>query len=112
MRKSGSSTRRLGHGTGISRREALRRGMLGLGFLATSNHLYACGGNEPSQRFSNLANIGPLGDADANGVRLPSGFSSRVVAQAQREPIAGSGFLWNLFPDGGATFAAVDGGWV
>jgi hypothetical protein len=52
---------------------------------------------------------GPLGAADANGLRLPAGFSSRVVARANR-PVAG--YPWHVFPDGGATFGLPDGGWV
>ncbi len=96
----------------MTRREALRRGMLGLGLVATGGHLYACGGNEPTQHFSNLANVGPLQEPDENGVRLPEGFTSRIVARTLREPTPASAYRWHLFPDGGATFAADDGGWV
>jgi secreted PhoX family phosphatase len=61
---------------------------------------------------SNVAEIGPLGDPDANGVRLPSGFSARIVARSAQEPIPGSGYKWHSAPDGGATFATPDGGWI
>lgn len=62
---------------------------------------------------SNLANVGPLGPPDANGLRLPSGFTSRVVARTGREPVPGkSAYRWHLAPDGGATFATVDDGWI
>ncbi|HMG41706.1 MAG TPA: hypothetical protein VK611_10270, partial [Acidimicrobiales bacterium] len=47
---------------------------------------------------------------DANGLILPEGFTSRVVAAAG-QAAAGSDFLWHIFPDGGATFE-VDGGYV
>ncbi|MFI6811489.1 alkaline phosphatase PhoX [Nonomuraea sp. NPDC050328] len=51
---------------------------------------------------------GPLGAPDGNGVALPSGFSSRVVARSGR--LVG-GTLWHPAPDGGACFA--DGsGWI
>jgi hypothetical protein len=53
---------------------------------------------------------GPLGAPDGNGLRLPEGFSSRVLATAG-QPVGSSGYRWHLFPDGGATFA-VDDGWV
>ena len=52
---------------------------------------------------------GPLQAADANGLRLPKGFSSRIIARANR-PVAG--YPWHIFPDGGATFGLPDGGWV
>jgi len=48
---------------------------------------------------------------DANGIILPEGFESRLVAQAG-QPVAGSDYVWHAFPDGGATFAHDDGGWT
>jgi uncharacterized protein len=48
---------------------------------------------------------------DANGVILPEGFRARVVARSTR-PVAGTDYTWPIFPDGGATFADDDGGWV
>lgn len=56
------------------------------------------------------ANIGPLLAADSNGVRLPEGFSSRIVAFSGRR--IADGYRWHIYPDGGATFATEDGGWV
>jgi hypothetical protein len=53
---------------------------------------------------------GALLDPDANGIRLPAGFTSRVLARAL-EPVAGTGHLWHRAPDGGATFR-VRGGWI
>jgi len=49
-------------------------------------------------------------EPDANGLILPEGFTSRVVAAAG-QPAAGGDFVWHIFPDGGATFE-VDGGYV
>ncbi|CAN5553796.1 DUF839 domain-containing protein [soil metagenome] len=57
---------------------------------------------------------GPLGELaapDANGLRLPDGFTSRVVATSL-EPVADTGYTWHGNPDGGATFAVDGGGWV
>lgn len=48
---------------------------------------------------------------DANGLRLPAGFSSRVVARSSQAPLAG-GAPWHAAPDGGAAFATADGGWI
>lgn len=65
---------------------------------------------EPGQ--SNINSLGPLGPADANGIRLPPGFQSRVLARSGEEPVLGSGYLWHDSPDGGAVFPLDDGGWV
>jgi secreted PhoX family phosphatase len=54
---------------------------------------------------------GPLGPADANGLQLPAGFSSRVVATTG-QVVPGTGYTWHTNPDGGATFATGDGGWI
>ncbi|WP_084269936.1 alkaline phosphatase PhoX [Patulibacter minatonensis] len=54
---------------------------------------------------------GPLGAPDANGLRLPAGFRSRVVARAG-VPIGGTLYALPIFPDGSATFPASDGGWI
>ncbi len=56
--------------------------------------------------------LGPLQDPDENGVRLPSGFKSRIVARSGHKPVEQSDYVWHAAPDGGATFAADDGGWV
>lgn len=67
----------------------------------------------PAGRRSNLANLGPLQAEDANGLRLPAGFSSRIVARARaRMPGARTGYRWHDEPDGGAVFTMPDGGWV
>ncbi len=58
------------------------------------------------------ASIGPLGDADENGVRLPAGFTSRIVARSGLPVTPFSGHTWHIFPDGGATFPTHDGGWI
>ncbi|MGH2954767.1 MAG: alkaline phosphatase PhoX [Solirubrobacterales bacterium] len=54
---------------------------------------------------------GPLGPPDANGLRLPQGFSSRVVASGL-QPVEGTGYAWHIFSDGASTFATPDGGWI
>jgi uncharacterized protein len=54
---------------------------------------------------------GPLGGPDANGIQLPAGFASRVVARTGA-PVAGTAHVWHQAPDGGACFAVADGGWV
>jgi secreted PhoX family phosphatase len=54
---------------------------------------------------------GPLGAADANGIRLPAGFTSRVIGTSGL-PVAGTAYVWHPAPDGGATFPTPDGGWI
>ena len=46
---------------------------------------------------------------DANGIRLPKGFSSRIIAHSGQSFF---GYRWHAAPDGGATFATNDYGWI
>ena len=52
---------------------------------------------------------GPLNPPDANGLMLPDGFRSREIA---RSGSAVGGYPWHVFPDGQASFATGDGGWI
>ncbi|WP_055693712.1 alkaline phosphatase PhoX [Streptomyces prasinopilosus] len=53
---------------------------------------------------------GALGAADAHGIRLPAGFTSRVIARSGRQ-VPGTSYTWHHAPDGGACYA--DGsGWI
>jgi secreted PhoX family phosphatase len=56
--------------------------------------------------------LGALSGPDANGVMLPAGFSSRVVARSGVKAHSGSSYVWHDAPDGGATFPTDDGGWI
>jgi uncharacterized protein len=49
---------------------------------------------------------------DRNGLRLPPGFRSRIVARSRRQVTPASLFRWHAAPDGGATFPVPGGGWV
>ncbi|GAB3082288.1 alkaline phosphatase PhoX [Micromonospora schwarzwaldensis] len=54
---------------------------------------------------------GPYGEllaADANGLQLPAGFTSRVVARSGQR-VAGTSYVWHPAPDGGACFPTGDG---
>ena len=57
------------------------------------------------------ADHGPLLPADANGLLLPAGFSSRVIATTG-QVVAGTGYTWHTAPDGGACFPTANGGWI
>ncbi|GAB7051397.1 PhoX family protein [Catenuloplanes indicus JCM 9534] len=53
---------------------------------------------------------GPLQAPDANGIALPAGFSSRVIARS-RQTVPGTSYVWHDAPDGGAVIP--DGsGWI
>jgi hypothetical protein len=58
-----------------------------------------------------IASVGALQPADANGVRLPPGFRSRVIARTGAA-VERSTYAWHIYPDGGATFVTEDGGWI
>ncbi|MDG4829581.1 DUF839 domain-containing protein [Solwaraspora sp. WMMD1047] len=67
------------------------------------------------QAFAGPAQTGPspYGDlraADANGVALPAGFTSRVIGRS-RQRVAGTSYVWHDAPDGGACFPDGDG-WI
>lgn len=54
---------------------------------------------------------GELGAPNADGVRLPPGFTAhRLATTGERVP--GTDLTWHDAPDGGACFARPDGGWV
>lgn len=54
---------------------------------------------------------GPRRPPDENGVRLPEGFRSRIVARGE-EPVPGTDYRWHLASDGMATFPEPGGGFV
>ncbi len=97
----------------VKRRDFLRRGSRALATFFAGSHapaLLAADDNPPSALFAELP--GELLPPDANGLRLPAGFRSRVIAHTGRTVLPGSSYLWHKSPDGGACYAADDGGWV
>ncbi|MDT0612506.1 alkaline phosphatase PhoX [Streptomyces lancefieldiae] len=92
----------------MERRTLLRTAVLGgsavLGGTLWRGAAYAA----PAQPGSGP--YGALGSPDANGVRLPAGFTSRVIARSGQK-VAGTSYTWHNAPDGGACYA--DGsGWI
>lgn len=54
---------------------------------------------------------GPLASTpDENGLLLPAGFTSRVVAEAGA-PVGSTSFIWPPLPDGAGIVPTDDGGW-
>jgi secreted PhoX family phosphatase len=96
-----------GHPT-LDRRHFLR-GALAAGALAVAP------GWLPALMDPVAAASGPYGSLsagpDANGLLLAPGFTSRVVA-VSGAPVRPGGYVWHTAPDGGATFAERDGGWI
>ncbi len=104
------------HQTGLGRTVDRRRFLASLGVtaagaaLATSSGWWQRALAEPA--VPGPGPYGPLATTpDANGLLLPKGFKSRVVAYSG-EPVAGTDYVWPALPDGGATFAMPDRGWV
>ena len=96
---------------GLSRRDVLRGALAATGLLIAPPSLSSVGAVVRRARRDALAD-GGLGAADHNGVRLPPGFRSRIVARSGQAPVPGSTYVWPGSPDGGACFAIADGGWV
>lgn len=56
-------------------------------------------------------NLGPLLPPNQDGLRLPKGFSSRIIARSGKI-VEGTDYVWHKSPDGGACFQAENGGWI
>lgn len=92
----------------MKRRNFLRAAVVGAGVTAFGNRLSGSALAAPAQ--NGPSPYGPLQAADANGIQLPAGFTSRVIARSGRQ-VASTGYTWHNAPDGGAVFA--DGtGWI
>jgi secreted PhoX family phosphatase len=90
-------------------RRMFLRGVAGAGVVALGTTPVLAPTGSASVAQPGLSPYGPLRPADANGWLLPEGFSSRVVAVGGE---AIGDHVWHPFSDGGACFAAPDGGWV
>lgn len=98
-----------------NRRNFLRMGLTGAGLFAAGGllrHQSAMASEADGGAFYSLNNIGDLLAPDENGVMLPPGFKSRIVARSGEAPAGLPGYTWHPAPDGGATFASDDGGWI
>jgi secreted PhoX family phosphatase len=78
---------------------------LGVGFW---DDLFGSAESRPLERG---AGYGPRRAPDANGVRLPAGFRSRIVARGD-EVVPGTDYRWHIASDGMAAFPAHGGGFV
>jgi secreted PhoX family phosphatase len=94
----------------VSRRQVLRAALAGTGLIVSSNWLSGCDLSARSDAADRTAR--GLGDPDDNGVCLPPGFTSRIVARSGQPPAQGSQYAWHGSPDGGACFPTAEGGWI
>lgn len=114
--------------TGWTRRRLIAAGLQGSAYLALGRALAACGGSGgsggngggpgpvdpgtpggvPAGRFGDIP---PLGEPLDIGIRIPRGFSARVIGKAW-EKVPGTNLTWHTDPDGAAVFPADDGGWI
>ncbi|BCJ60623.1 alkaline phosphatase PhoX [Micromonospora endophytica] len=91
----------------MDRRTVLRSAVAG-GAAALSGSLWACAAARPER--PGPSPFGALAAPNGNGLQLPAGFSSRVVARS-RQVVPGTSYTWHDAPDGGACFAAGTG-WI
>lgn len=98
--------------TAVTRRRLMQSGLLasaavtfGPGFWRSA----LAAGAAPAQ--PGPGPYGPLLPPDANGIQLPQGFRSRLIARAG-QIVGRSGYSFPVFPDGQATYATPDGGWI
>jgi len=94
-----------------SRRNFLQMTIASFGLYATGCSHIALR-TEKTAAFHSLHSVGALLPPDDNGIMLPAGFKSRIVARSGLKPVASSDYIWHREPDGGATFATDDGGWI
>ncbi len=92
----------------LDRRTFLRLGLLGAAAAAVTPRLI---GTALPRAWAAEGPYGALQAADANGIQLPAGFSSRVVGRSGLS-IPGTSYVWHTAPDGGACFSVADDGWI
>ncbi|MEV0240696.1 alkaline phosphatase PhoX [Streptomyces sp. NPDC050674] len=93
----------------MERRSLLRAAVLGGTSAALGGTLWR-GAAYAAPAQPGTGPYGPLGSPDANGIRLPGGFTSRVVARSGQR-VGSTSYTWHNAPDGGACYA--DGtGWI
>ena len=92
----------------MDRRTVLRATVIGAGTAAFSGSLWSEAFAAPAQ--PGTSPYGALRAADGNGIQLPVGFTSRIIARS-RQQVGSTGYTWHDAPDGGACFTAGTG-WV
>ena len=94
----------------MNRRQFLKASAASAAGIAFSSSLWRTVLAEPVSTVG-TGPYGALLPPDANGLRLPAGFTSRVIAKSE-EVVPGTSYLWHHAPDGGAVYPVADGGWI
>ncbi|MFJ4356706.1 alkaline phosphatase PhoX [Streptomyces massasporeus] len=93
----------------MERRSLLRAAVLGGTSAALGGTLWR-GAAYAAPAQPGTGPYGPPGSPDTNGIRLPAGFTSRVIARSGQR-VGTTSYTWHNAPDGGACYA--DGtGWI
>ncbi|HET6860645.1 MAG TPA: alkaline phosphatase PhoX [Streptomyces sp.] len=93
----------------MERRNFLRGAVIGTSAAAFGGALWR-GAAYAAPAQPGAGPYGALRTADANRIRLPAGFSSRVIARSGQK-VGSTAYTWHNAPDGGACYA--DGaGWI
>ena len=100
----------------LDRLHFVRTGWELFGLLSLGSAYSSVASCAPLIPTSALKGIGPLGDPNPAGLRLPSGFVGREIARSGHRVRRADGskidYRWHTFPDGGACFKTDDGGWI
>ncbi|MBK8407766.1 MAG: DUF839 domain-containing protein [Sandaracinaceae bacterium] len=108
-------------GSALSRRGFLQRSAAGTGALLLGPTLLGpslsgCGGEGdvavPTPAAGDLTRHGALGAPNEFGMRLPEGFTGRIIATSDLPVIEGQEYVWHDFPDGGATYPTANQGYI
>ncbi|MBX9395273.1 PhoX family protein [Streptomyces sp. TRM72054] len=91
----------------MERRNLLRAAVLGGSAAALGGSLWR-GAAYAAPAQPGTGPYGALRSPDANGIRLPNGFTSRVIARSGQR-VSGTSYTWHNAPDGGACYVD-DGG--
>src|SRR5688500_4812190 len=92
-----------------TRRSFIQAGLLGVGAFAVGSGLPRYAFGAPATEVASP--YGALGAYNANGIALPSGFSSREVARAGVN-VENTAYPWHALSDGMGTFPEIGGdGW-
>jgi len=92
----------------MDRRSFIKLGAAGAGASLVGVHYL---GSALPAAYAADGPYGALQTADARGIQLPAGFTSRVVATSG-SLVPGTSYTWHGAPDGGACFPVSGGGWV
>ena len=105
------STRTRSEGIDFARRRLLFRTLTGAGVLGLQSltGFSLLGASAGCAIRADLHGLRP--EPDENGLRLPPGFRSRVIATTGH-PVANTQHIWHGAPDGGAVFPTEEGGWI